>query len=106
MFSLNIRLSGLLTDHIKKTLPLLQSQVRRKIKEKKDELTHLGGSSLGLFSTSSTSIDLNHKPSQGWLLLHLLQKFSHNYAAALDGIIPTSDPQSTFLYFFFFLNNF
>jgi hypothetical protein len=55
-------------------LPELRNEVRKKIKEKKSELAVLG-----------TPV-ANDKASQGWLLLHLLNKFSDQFKEAIDGV--------------------
>eukprot|EP01117_Protostelium_nocturnum_P012378 TRINITY_DN4566_c0_g1_i1.p1 TRINITY_DN4566_c0_g1~~TRINITY_DN4566_c0_g1_i1.p1 ORF type:complete len:783 (-),score=329.56 TRINITY_DN4566_c0_g1_i1:186-2534(-) len=72
--NLAIKCNKLLSSHIYKALPSLKQQVRAKIKEKQDELQAYGTSFV------------EDKANQGWLLLHLLNKFSEEFKSAIDGI--------------------
>lgn len=64
----------MLSSHIQKVLPNLKNDIRRKIQEKKAELQGYG---------TPVATD---KSGQGWLLLHLLNKFSEDFRAAIDGV--------------------
>eukprot|EP01116_Phalansterium_solitarium_P013956 TRINITY_DN31424_c0_g1_i1.p1 TRINITY_DN31424_c0_g1~~TRINITY_DN31424_c0_g1_i1.p1 ORF type:complete len:784 (+),score=272.29 TRINITY_DN31424_c0_g1_i1:89-2353(+) len=64
----------LLSNHIQKVLPSIRQQIRKLVKEKQEELMAYG---------TPLATD---KASQGWLLLHLVNKVSDSFRAAIDGV--------------------
>jgi len=72
--NLAVKCNKILAGHIYKALPSLKQQVRTKIKEKQEELQSYG---------SGAILD---KSNQGWMLLHLLGKFSEEFKSAIDGV--------------------
>ena len=88
-------------NHIQKVLPELRNQIRRKIKEKKVEVQQLGqpiaqdkaSQVIWTYFWVFSNIEL-----QGWLLLHLLNRFSEQFKAAIDGV--PSDINTNELYDF------
>ncbi|PRP80825.1 dynamin-2 [Planoprotostelium fungivorum] len=72
--NLAAKCNRILAGHIYKALPSLKQQVRSKIKDKQEELQSYG---------TGTILE---KGNQGWMLLHLLGKFSEEFKSAIDGI--------------------
>jgi replication fork clamp-binding protein CrfC len=69
------RCSRLLTDHIRKTLPKLRAQISELIKQRRAELEAYGEPTV----TDSPA-------AKGWQVLQLLNKFSQDFRAAIDGV--------------------
>lgn len=68
------RCSRLLTDHIKKTLPKLKSQISELIKRRRAELEAYG-----------EPIVLDNAAAKGWQMLQILNNFSQDFRAAIEG---------------------
>jgi dynamin 1-like protein len=68
------RCSKLLTDHIKKTLPKLRSQISEMIKRRRAELEAYG-----------EPIVLDNAAAKGWQMLQILNNFSQDFRSAIEG---------------------